>query len=299
MTRGGTAVPTAVTVQLWVECGLDQNCCRRRGGRLRFWRASARFRASKCLRPHGSYCNLYPSIHIRCHLFRSPHPQMADSAAHVAEWSIVTTTGRGVLPSPRCGHSLSLTGAGDSGSRHLIVAFGETVRAATAVGRLLALCCCLCFTHGAAVLLLCCAEFGLARAIVSNRDLHPCLRAYTCPLLNGVGLCQPYCFFPLNHDIYIFLIHFSACGQTKTKERKFFNDVYGLSNGREWNILNVTGRVPVLPRSNHSATVFGDDLNSIFFFGGTSLHSFLDDSLVLTGIGSGTPARSSHRMTQK
>jgi hypothetical protein len=49
----------------------------------------------------------------------------------------------------------------------------------------------------------------------------------------------------------------------------------------------VTGRVPVLPRSNHSATVFGDDLNSIFFFGGTSLHSFLDDSLVLTGIGSG------------
>jgi hypothetical protein len=50
----------------------------------------------------------------------------------------------------------------------------------------------------------------------------------------------------------------------------------------------VTGRVPVLPRSNHSATVFGDDLNSIFFFGGTSLHSFLDDSLVLTGIGSGS-----------
>jgi hypothetical protein len=44
-----------------------------------------------------------------------------------------------------------------------------------------------------------------------------------------------------------------------------------------------------LPRSNHSATVFGDDLNSIFFFGGTSLHSFLDDSLVLAGIGTDKP----------
>ena len=114
------------------------------------------------------------------------------------EWSIVTTTGRGILPSPRCGHTLSLTGSGDSNSRHLIVAFGET---------------------------------------------------------------------------------------TKTKERKFFNDVYGLSNGREWSLMTIGGRVPVLPRSNHSSTVFGEDLNSIFYFGGTSLHSFLDDSLVLSDIG--------------
>ena len=117
-------------------------------------------------------------------------------------WSIVTTTGRGQLPEPRCGHTLTLTGAGDSSSRHLIVAFGETA---------------------------------------------------------------------------------------KTKERKFFNDVYALSNGREWSMMNITGRVPVLPRSNHSATVFGDDLNSIFFFGGTSLHSFLDDSVVLTGVGTDKP----------
>ncbi len=94
---------------------------------------------------------------------------------------------------------------------------------------------------------------------------------------------------PLTRDNAALVIPLSAREQTKTKERKFFNDVYGLSNGREWNILNVTGRVPVLPRSNHSATVFGDDLNSIFFFGGTSLHSFLDDSLVLTGIGSEKP----------
>jgi hypothetical protein len=129
---------------------------------------------------------------------------MADllSSSVVAEWSIISTTGRGVLPSPRCGHSLNLTGAGDSASRHLVVAFGET---------------------------------------------------------------------------------------GKTKERKFFNDVYALSNGREWELLNVLGRVPVLPRSNHSATVFGDDANSILFFGGTSLHSFLDDSLVLAGIGSDKP----------
>jgi hypothetical protein len=54
-------------------------------------------------------------------------------------------------------------------------------------------------------------------------------------------------------------------------------------------MLNIAGRVPVLPRSNHSATVFGDDLNSLFFFGGTSLHSFLDDSLILTGISTDKP----------
>lgn len=40
----------------------------------------------------------------------------------------MTTTGRGALPSPRCGHTLSLTGAGDSSSRHLVVAFGETTK---------------------------------------------------------------------------------------------------------------------------------------------------------------------------
>ncbi len=52
----------------------------------------------------------------------------ASAGADSAEWAIVTTTGRGVLPSPRCAHTLSLTGAGDSASRHLIVAFGETTK---------------------------------------------------------------------------------------------------------------------------------------------------------------------------
>lgn len=68
---------------------------------------------------------------------------------------------------------------------------------------------------------------------------------------------------------------------TKTKERKFFNDVYALSNGflstlldftsreffstgREWNLLNITGRVPILPRSNHSATGFPSKLYIIY-----------------------------------
>jgi hypothetical protein len=102
------------------------------------------------------------------HKFNPLSPtDMADNGAHVAEWSIVTTTGRGVLPSPRCGHSLSLTGAGDSGSRHLIVAFGETVR----------LMCC------AAVLY--CALWILT-VDCPTVDVHLCLLVYTYNLLNGV-----------------------------------------------------------------------------------------------------------------
>lgn len=44
---------------------------------------------------------------------------------HLLLWCFCCT---GVLPSPRCGHTLNLTGAGDSSSRHLVVAFGETTK---------------------------------------------------------------------------------------------------------------------------------------------------------------------------
>jgi hypothetical protein len=85
--------------------------------------------------------------------------ESAAAAALVAEWSIVTTTGRGVLPSPRCGHSLSLTGAGDSGSRHLIVAFGETVRVYAVL-----LCCAV--AVAVAVAVLCCTADVLCCAVI-------------------------------------------------------------------------------------------------------------------------------------
>ena len=55
----------------------------------------------------------------------------AAAATQVAEchWAITAMSGRGgAAPSPRCGHTLSLTGT-DPSSHRLIVAFGETVRA--------------------------------------------------------------------------------------------------------------------------------------------------------------------------